>query len=185
MTRVKHRSPAVRVPRVRRGVLICVIALAAAMPAFGATSSSSVDVVNVFKSQIAAIKKSSKVPVILPATLPFAGKVPKLYEAGGGTTKAWSLELAGAPHCGAADACFLASFEAVRGGKLPGRSNLKLAGGQAAFYKGVTCGASCSPASLWFVYRGVLYSWQHKDAPKNTKSVLARLAAQAIAAGPR
>ena len=44
---------------------------------------------------------------------------------------------------------------------------------------------SCSPASLWFVYRGVLYSWQHKDAPKNTKSVLARLAAQAIAAGPR
>jgi hypothetical protein len=155
------------------------------MPAVAATSSNSVDVLKVFKTQIAAIKKHSKVPVILPASLPFAGKVPKLYATGGGTTKAWSLELDGAPHCGGADACFLASFQAVRGGKLPGKSNLKLAGGQLAFYKGITCGASCSPASLWFVSRGVLFSWQHKDAPKNTRSVLARLAAQAIAAGPR
>jgi len=170
---------------VRRGVLICAIALVVALPAFGATSSNSVNVLTVFKREIAAIKAHSKVPVILPATLPFAGKVPKVYTAGGGTTKAWSLELDGAPRCGGADACFLASFEALRGGKLPGRPNLRLAGGQPAFYKGITCGASCSPASLWFVYKGVLYSWQHKDAPRNTKSVLARLAAQAIAAGPR
>jgi hypothetical protein len=49
----------------------------------------------------------------------------------------------------------------------------------------VTCGASCSPATLWFTYRGVLYMWQHKDPPRNAKAVLARLAAQAISAGPR
>jgi hypothetical protein len=170
---------------VKRGVLICVLVLVAAVPAVAATTSSSVNVLKVFRTQIAAIKKHSKVPVILPATLPFAGKVPKVYTAGGGTAKSWSLELDGAPRCGGADACFLASFEALRGGKLPGKPNLELAGGQAAFYKGVTCGASCSPASLWFVYKGVLYSWQHKDAPRNTKSVLARLATQAIAAGPR
>ena len=70
-------------------------------------------------------------------------------------------------------------------GRLPGRSNLKLAGGQAAYYKGITCGASCSPATLWFLNKGVLYTWQHKDPPTNAKSVLAGLAAQAIAAGPR
>ena len=167
-------------------VLLCLVAVSVgAASAAAGTSANSVNVLKVFRTQIASIKRHSKVPVILPATLPFAGKVPKVYAAGGGTAKAWSLELDGAPHCGGADACFLASFEAVRGGKLPGKSNLKLAGGQLAFYKGVTCGASCSPASLWFLYRGVLYSWQHKDAPKNTRSVLARLAAQAIAAGPR
>ena len=166
-------------------MLICVVALVAAVPAYAASSANSVNVLKVFRAQIASIKKHSKVPVILPATLPFAGKVPKVYAAGGGTAGAWSLELDGAPRCGGADACFLASFEAVRGGKLPGKSNLKLAGGQPAFYKGVTCGVSCSPASLWFLHRGVLFSWQHKDAPKHTRSVLARLAEQAIAAGVR
>ena len=104
---------------------------------------------------------------------------------GSGARNAFTLEFAGAPHCGSANACFLASFQGTRGGKLPGKSNLELAGGQPAFYKGITCGASCSPATLWFLNRGVLYTWQHNDPPKNTKSVLARLAAQAIAAGPR
>lgn len=169
----------------RRVVCLCSVALALAAPAFGATSSNSANVLKVFRKQIASIKKSSKVPVILPASLPFGGKVPKLYPVGGGTKNSWTLVLTGAPNCGGADACFLASFGAVRGGKLPAKANLKLAGGQAAFFKDVTCGASCSPAEIWFVYHGVLYTYAHKDAPRNTKTVLARLAAQAIAAGPR
>ena len=174
-------------PRVRRRAAILSVALATvvAVPALAASSSNSVNVLNTFSKQIASIKKTSKVPVILPASLPFAGKVPKTYAVGRGTLNSWVLVLAGAPKCGGANACFLASFDALRGGKLPGKSNLKLAGGQPAFYEGITCGASCSPASLWFVYHGVLYSWQHKDPPKNTRSVLAKLAAQAIAAGPR
>ena len=78
---------------------------------------------------MASVKRKTSVLVLLPASLPFAGKVPKL--------------------------------------------------------KGVTCGASCSPATLWFTHRGVLYTWQHADPPKNAKAVLGRLAAQAIEAGPR
>ena len=160
------------------------LAAVPAVPALGATSGSA-DLLKVFAKQLPAVKKKTVVPILLPAALQFAAKVPKLYATGAGSKNAWALVLSGAPNCGGADACFLASFEGRRGGKLPGKSNLKLAGGQLAYFKDITCGASCSPATLWFVDKGVLYTWQHKDAPRNTKSVLARLAAQAIKAGPR
>jgi hypothetical protein len=155
-----------------------------AVPALS-SSTGSANVIDPFGKQIPAVDRKTTVPVLLPSSLPFAGKVPKLYPSGIGTRNAWTLVLAGAPNCGGANACFLASFDGRRGGKLPGRSNLRLAGGPPAFYKPVTCGASCSPATLWFTYRGVLYTWQHKDPPRNAKAVLARLAAQAISAGPR
>jgi hypothetical protein len=48
-----------------------------------------------------------------------------------------------------------------------------------------SCGASCSPASFWFVHGGVLYSWQVKDLPKGERAILIRMANEAIAAGPR
>jgi hypothetical protein len=170
----------------RRNLIAVILVLAglAAVPAL-ASITGSVNVIDALGKKIPAVEKKTTVPVLLPSTLPFAGKAPKIYPTGTGSKNAWSLVLSGAPNCGGANACFLASFEGRRGGKLPGKSNLKLAGGQPALYKGITCGASCSPASLWFVYRGVLYSWQHKDPPANTKAMLARLAAQAIAAGPR
>ena len=173
-------------PPVRRCALVLAAVLAAllAVPAL-ASSTDSANVIDAFGRQIIAVDKKTTVPVLLPSKLPFVDKVPKLHPSGSGTRNAFTLEFAGAPNCGSANACFLASFEGQRGGALPGRSNLRLAGGQEAFYKGITCGASCSPATLWFLYRGVLYTWQHKDPPKNTKAVLARLAAQAIAAGPR
>lgn len=164
--------------------LTAVLTTLLAVPALASTAGNA-NVIDAFGKQIPAVDRKTTVPVLLPSTLPFAAKVPKLYPSGTATKNHWVLVLEGAPGCRGANACFLASFEGTRGGKLPGKSNLKLKGGQPAFYKGITCGASCSPASLWFVDKGVLYSWQHKDPPKNTKAVLARLAAQAIAAGPR
>jgi hypothetical protein len=142
----------------RRGaIFLFALAAVVAAPALAATAGS-VDVLHAFKTQIPFVKKHTTVPVLLPATLPFGGKVPKVYATGFAGKSHWGLELAGAPNCGGADACFLASFDGKRGGRLPGKSNLKLAGGQPAFYKGITCGASCSPVTLWFLYRGVLYT---------------------------
>jgi hypothetical protein len=169
----------------RRALFLCFgLSAVLAVPAL-ATSGGSVDVLHAFKKQIPFVKRHTTVPVLLPGTLPFGGKVPKVYATGFASKNRWGLELAGAANCGGADACFLASFDGRRGGRLPGKSNLRLAGGQPAFYKGITCGASCSPATLWFLHRGVLYTWQHKDPPKDAKAVLAGLAAKAIAAGPR
>jgi hypothetical protein len=170
-----------------RKVLATTIVLGAllSVPALAATAIN-VDLLKTFRSQITAVKKKTSVPVLLPASLPFAGKVPKLYATGGATGSHWDLELAGAPNCGGATACFFASFEGTKGGKLPKKSNLRLSGGDPAYYLASACGASCSPATLWFTHGGVLYTWADKViSAKNTKTVLARLASEAIAAGPR
>jgi hypothetical protein len=144
-----------------------------------------VNLLRAFGAQLPRVKHTTTVPVLLPPTLPLGGNY-KVYATGFATRHSWGLELAAAPNCGSANVCFVASFQGDRGKRLPGRANLHLAGGDPAFYHPFSCGASCSPTSFWFTHHGVLYSWQTKDlAAKHTKALLARLANQAIAAGPR
>jgi hypothetical protein len=151
-------------------------AVAAALPM-------TIDVLREGRSQLAAVKRQTEVAVLLPAKLPLGGPVKKLYATGSGYRKGWTLEFDAAPGCGGADACFVASFEGRRGGRLPGTPNLRLAGGTPGVYSPVRCGGSCAPATLWFVHRGTLYSWQVKEPPP--RSALVRAAGAALAAGPR
>jgi len=143
-----------------------------------------VDLLKAFGTQLTKVKRTTTVPVLLPRFLPLGGNY-KVYATGGAARGYWELSLAGAPKCGGANACFVASFEGRRGARLPGRANLRLAGGDPAVYHAFSCGASCSPTSFWFTHDGVLYSWKVKDLPKAPKATLARLAAEAIEAGPR
>ena len=144
-----------------------------------------IDLLKVFGGQLPKVKNVTTVPVLLPRSLPLGGSY-KVYASSGASRAYWELSLAGAPNCGSANACFVASFEGKRNGRLPGKANLRLAGGDPAIYQAFTCGASCSPTSFWFTHAGVLYSWQVKDLPaKGPKATLARLANEAIAAGPR
>ena len=161
---------------------ILTLALATAALA-GATRT--VDVPAAFAKQLPRVKHATTVPVLLPPALLLLGTY-KVYATGSATKSSFDLELAGAPDCRGADACFVAAFQGQRGGKLPGAANLRLAGGDPAIYHAFSCGGSCSPTSFWFTHGGVLYSWQAKDLPgKSTKAILARMANQAIAAGPR
>jgi hypothetical protein len=160
-----------------------VVAAALAGPAVAAAPTT-LDLPKFFGKQIAQIKAKSSVPILLPTKLTFASRESKLYATGSGTKSGWDLELTLAANCGGANACFLSSFQGERGGKLPGKANVKLAGGDPALFKGLSCGASCSPDSFWFVHGGVLYSYQSKDL-HNPKAVLTAAANAAIAAGPR
>ena len=136
-----------------------------------------------FKSQLAEVKKTTRVPILLPPSLTLLGNY-KVYGSGFGTRNQFNLELSGAPDCHGANACFVAMFAGQRGGRLPFRQNATLANGDSAAFKPITCGGSCSPNSFWFIHSGYLYSWQAKDigAPKAT---LTRMANQALLAGPR
>jgi hypothetical protein len=135
------------------------------------------------RGQLAAVKRQTGVAVLLPARLRLAGPVRKLYATGSGNRKGWILGFDAAPGCRGADACFVASFEGRRGGRLPGRPNLRLPGGAPGIYRPVRCGGSCAPATLWFAYGGTLYTWQVKEPPP--RSALVRAAGSALAAGPR
>jgi hypothetical protein len=168
-----------------RSLAVAVIVVALTGGSALAGQARNVDLLKAFAAQLPRVKPVTTVPVLLPRSLPLNGSY-KVYATSGASRGSWELSLAGAPNCGGANACFVASFEGKRGGKLPGKANLRLAGGDPALYAPFTCGASCSPTSFWFVHEGILYSWQAKDLPpKGTKGTLARLADEAIAAGPR
>src|SRR5215210_4643569 len=136
-------------------------------------SFTSIDLLKAFHAQLPKIRRATTVPVLLPRTMPLAGREHfRVYATGGATRKGWDLELAAAPRCGGANACFVASFTAEHDGKLPRRSNLRLSTGDPAVFQPISCGGSCAPASLWFVHGRVLYEWQFKAPPKNTRRVM-------------
>jgi hypothetical protein len=126
-----------------------------------ASSAHSIHPYTALKTSLQTVKRHTSVAILLPATLATAGSDPKLFAGGSATATTWDLELSGAPNCGGADACFIAGFDAKRGGKLPtgkGVTSFRLSNGDPARYHPITCGASCAPASLWFTHKGVLYS---------------------------
>ncbi len=162
-----------------------VVALAIASSAL-ATTARNVDLLRAFRTQVAKVKQRSAVPILLPHDLPLIDGNYRLYAEGFGTNASWGLDLAAAKNCGGANACFIASFDAQDRGKLSFKPNLRLHAGDPAYYHPVSCGASCAPATLWFTHAGVLYTWQVKGLDSRTpKLTLARLANEAIAAGPR
>jgi len=167
----------------KRGGAVLVLALAVAPTALAAPPRQ-VDLLSVFKSRLAKLNARTTVPVLLPRNLPLGGTY-KLYASGSATQGHYLLSLEGAPNCLGANACFVATFEGKRGGKLPLTANVRLASGDPAVYHALSCGGSCSPTSFWFTHRGVLYSWQVKDLPKGERALLIRMANEAIAAGAR
>ncbi len=137
----------------------------------------------------ATARASERTPLAVPVPdtleLDFDGRV---YASSSAGRRRWSFALAGAPNCGGATACFLASFSAERGGEPALRARVRLRGGIPGWFKPLTCGASCSPAVLQFRRRGVLYEIAAKlpDATAaGQRARLARAADDALRAGPR
>ena len=169
----------------KRLALVLALAAAAATTALAAgPAPRNVDVPRILGPRLAKVKAATTVPILLPRTLPLGGRY-KLYASGSGSRTSYVLSLEGAPNCLGANACFVATFAGKRGGKLPGRPNVRLASGDPAIFRLFSCGGSCSPNSFWFTHRGTLYSWQVKDLPKGERAIMIRMANEAIAAGPR
>lgn len=147
-------------------------------------------VAEVFRPALAQIQSKTQVPVLLPSALPetLAGR--KIYAGGTGSADGYSITLTSAPDCGA-NACFIGSFEAKRGGKPAFKRSVNLAEGIKGHYKPLTCGGSCSPPVIEWVYQGVLYSIQLDVAgaghlsPVEEERLITQTANSAIKAGPR
>ena len=70
-----------------------------------------------FATKIDRINARAKGPVLLPSRMTV--EATRLYTSGGTTRGGWDLELAAAPDCGGANACFVATFTAEAGGAPP------------------------------------------------------------------
>jgi hypothetical protein len=167
----------------RRAVLTALVALAVtAAPA----AALAVDVNATLGKAGARVVERSSVPVLLPDLLDLDHDQ-RVYGTGGVTDTGYALALTASRRC-AANACYLASFDAERGGTPAFRRRVKLRGGVPGWFKPVTCGASCSPATIQFRTYGVLYSISASLPDPTSAAQLRRLrtaANEALKAGPR
>jgi hypothetical protein len=156
------------------GAVALPVAAAAARPTLPA----------LFAREIAAVNRAPHAPpVLLPRTMPLDAT--RMFATGGAHRAGYDLELGAVKHCGGANACFVAGFTATTGGKVFGR-RLTVRGASRAGFVPLSCGASCSPPQIDFVWRGVLYTIQANLKTRQTdRDALIAAAQSAITAGPR
>ena len=81
-----------------------------------------------------------------------------------------------------ANACAVASFSATKGRGRTATRKVTLANGRKGRYNPLSCGGSCSPPSIAWKERGVVYEIQTATA---TRAQLVKMANSAIRKGPR
>jgi hypothetical protein len=165
-----------------------VLALAAALAAILAVPANAqvrrVDLPALLQTQIDKVHARSHAPVLLPSRMPTDEA--QLYPTGGANRRGYDFELASAPDCGGANACFVAMFTAERGGDPFGRRRVRLSNGRRGYFTPLSCGASCSPPQIQWRERGYLYTIQANVGTRATeRRELVRMANSAIIRGPR
>jgi hypothetical protein len=163
-----------------RTALAAIAALLALAPA---ATAKTYDVPTELGGLVGSVAKKTDVGVRVPAKidLDYDGAV---YAFGSGTKRSFEFSLAGAPDCGGANACFLASFTGEKGGTPAFKRHFPLARGITGYYKPLTCGGSCSPPLIQWIQKGVLYSIQAK-VEGNAQKAMTRAANGAINRSPR
>lgn len=95
---------------------------------------------------------------------------------------------------GMGDAASAASFSAQRTPSYDPRDvrgvrEVRLVGGRQGLFRPVTCGSSCSSASLWWEEHGILYQVQRRRSSslgeQEQQGVIVQVANSAVLAGPR
>jgi hypothetical protein len=130
---------------------------------------------------VTAVKDKTPLRVLLPSS--FKTDEPTLFASGDGSRRDYQISVSTVKDCGA-NACSLAFFSAFKGQKLYGTRKVTLANGRKGRYLPLSCGGSCSPPSVQWIERGVLYEIQ-MDFAKNARAELVRMANSAIKHGPR
>ena len=156
------------------GVLALPVASAATQPTLP----------SLFAHQIAAVNRAPHAPpVLLPRSMPLDAT--RMVPTGGAQRSGYDLEIGAVKHCGGATACFVAAFTATKGGKVFGR-RVTVPGATRAGFVPLSCGASCSPPQIDFLWHGVRYTIQaNLKTRQSGRAALIAAAQSAISAGPR
>ena len=169
---------------VRRLLTVALLAAALLAVPAAAQTITRIDVPAALSSQVDRINARGRGPVLLPSRLP--SEHAQLYPSGGSSRRGYDLELAAAPDCGGANACFVATFTAQRGGEPLGRTRVRLSNGRRGWFTPTACGASCAPPQIQWRERGHVYAIQARVGTESTeKREIIRLANSAIINGPR
>ena len=164
--------------RLRSALTAGLLSLAGASAAAGAAPAP-VALPPLLAKQIAAAKRGG-IEVLIPAQLDAGLPASRLYGSGGKSGKGYDIQLAAAPGCADATACFVAEFWGGAG-KLNLATRLTLARGIQGAFLASRCGASCAPATIEWLEFGHRYTIQFMGS----RSALVALANSAVMAGPR
>jgi len=168
-----------------RPALLLATAAAAVTLAPAAAQASSINVPQAFGAKLSTYAKKSGPAIYLPSTLDLdIDPGTKVYSEGSAGKRSYDLDLAGAPNCGHATACFFAHFSGERGQPLGFKTNATLSRGIKAHYQPLSCGGSCSPPWIAWKLNGIRYEIQANVA-KPTKKYFVTLANVALAHGGR
>ncbi|MFL5338033.1 MAG: hypothetical protein ACJ8H8_33905 [Geminicoccaceae bacterium] len=167
-----------RVAALAAALLSAVVLVPVALATTGPTLPS------LFARQIRAIHRVRHAPaVLLPRSMPLDAK--RLFATGGVSRTGYDLELGALRHCGGANACFVAAFSAAKGAQVYGR-HVTVTGASRAGFLPLSCGASCAPPQIDFIWHGVRYTIQANLKTKQSdRAALIAAAQSAISAGPR
>lgn len=145
-----------------------------------------------FASSVRAVKAKTRVPILLPSTLP--DPIGKAKDTVVQSVAEDSYAISLYYELGIGDAGFAANFTAQAKPNyapedLANVQRTALAQGLIGFFRPVSCGGSCAPANLWWQQNGTLYQIQLKLSSamgeRDQLKALTAAANSAITAGPR
>jgi len=130
----------------KRKLVLAALAVPALLGVATAAWAKTYDIPAALGTSLERTDTKTPLAILLPSrlALDYSGKT---YASGTGGRNSYGLSLAGAPNCGA-NACFLVSFGATRGGTPSFRRTVALRGGRTGYFKPLTCGGSCSPPMI-------------------------------------
>jgi len=110
-----------------------------------------------------ALAKKTGVPVLLPTKLRHLDGYRELFVRANGSRDDYEVTITSRKDC-TANACLVAVFQAERDRAAPAERDfdkvITLADGTRGFYTERSCGVSCAPPQIDFIYKSVLYSIQ-------------------------
>ena len=173
-----------------RRALAAVVAILAAVAALAVPATAGDTAVvsppQIFEKKLPKVKSDSGIDVYLPSHLRVFTTARRVRGTATADSGTYDLELGIGSRCNGANACFVGNFTGTRGVEPAFARKARLTGGRTGYWKGITCGASCSPAEIQWVENGVLYTVATKAVTsKKEKATLVKLANSAILAGPR
>jgi hypothetical protein len=143
----------------------------------------------VFRPALEQIQSQTRIPILLPSTLPSAIPERVIKLASGEVREdGYFISLYFSEE--GSNAAFAAGF----GGStrilglqdLPNTHRVALSGGRIGMFRPVSCGGSCAPANLWWEQNGVMYQIQIKlgsgSAEKDQEKILVETANSMVTA---
>lgn len=121
------------------------------------------------RAVLLGVKNNTNIPVFVPDVMPQSVNKGNVCVTGGSSRDAYIITISEESECGA-NVGMIVSFTAERNAPLPEKSEadkvISLHNGIEGYYTAKSCGASCAPPQIEFVYDNVLYTFQFKPSEK-------------------